>query len=98
MASQAKLSRIAINNILLATDFSPESQNAFQCAVSLAKHYVSTLFLTHVLSTESSMVAGEAGPAFTDVVRRNAEESMARLESAEGLQFLSHEVIIRCGD
>ena len=31
MASQVKLSRIAINNILLAAEFSPES-------VSLAKH------------------------------------------------------------
>jgi len=38
MASQVKLSRIAINNILLAAEFSPESQNALRCAVSLAKH------------------------------------------------------------
>ena len=35
MASQAKLSRIAINNILLATDFSPEAQNALRYAISL---------------------------------------------------------------
>ena len=55
MASQAKLSRIAINKILLATDFSPEAQNALQCAVSLAKRYGSTLFLTHVLATEGSI-------------------------------------------
>ena len=44
MASQAKLSRITINNILLATDFSAEAQNALQCAVSVAKRYGSTIF------------------------------------------------------
>lgn len=98
MTSQAKLSRIAINNILLATDFSPESQNALQCAVSLAKRYASTLFLTHILSAEGSMAAGEAWPGLTDVVRHNAEKSMAKLENTEGLQSLPHEVIIRSGD
>lgn len=98
MTSQARTSRIAINNILLATDFSPESQNALQCAVSLAKRYGSTIFLTHVLSTEDSMVAGEAWPALTHVRRHNAEKGMANLESTEDLKFLPHEVILRSGD
>jgi nucleotide-binding universal stress UspA family protein len=98
MASQAKLSRIAINRILLATDFSPESQNALQCAVSLARRYGSTLFLTHVLSTERSIVAGEAWPDLTDVVWHNVEKNLAKIEDAEGVKSLPHEVIIRSGD
>lgn len=99
MASQAKLSRIAINNILLATDFSPESQNALRCAVSLAKRYQSMLFLTHVLPPEgSSMAAVEAWPGLTDLVRHNAERSMAKLEDTKNLKALPHEVIIRSGD
>jgi len=99
MASQATLSRIAINRILLATDFSPESQNALQCAVSLAKRYQSTLFLTHVLPPEgSNMAAAEAWPAVADVMRHNAEQNMAELENTEGLRVLPHEAIIRSGD
>ena len=57
MTSQAKVSRITINKILLATDFSPEAQNALQCAVSLARRYGSKIFLTHVLATEGSIGA-----------------------------------------
>ena len=98
MASQAKLSRITINKILLATDFSPEAQNALQCAVSLAKRYGSTIFLTHVLATEGSIGAVEAWPDFADVTRRNAEQSMAKLENTEDLKLLPHEVILRSGD
>ncbi len=99
MASQAKLSRIAINNILLATDFSPEAQNALRYAVSLAKRYQSMLFLTHVLPSEgSSMAAVEAWPALIDVMRNNAERSMAKLEDTDNLKVLPHEVIMRSGD
>ncbi len=98
MASQAKLSRITINKILLATDFSPEAHNALQCAISLARRYGSTIFLTHVLAPEGSSGAMEAWPDWPDVVRHDAEQSMANLESTEGLGLLPHEVILRSGD
>ena len=98
MASQAKLSRIAINKILLATDFSSEAQNALQSAIGLAKRYESTLFLAHALPMESSLATAESWPVMTDVLRHNAEACMAKAESAEGLQFLPHEIVIRAGD
>ena len=98
MASQAKLSRIAINKILLATDFSPESQNALLCAVTLAKHYGATLFLTHVLPTEDAMGGVESWPFLIDVRHHDAERSMAKLESTEGLKPVPHEVVLRAGD
>jgi len=98
MTSQAKLSRVSINNILLATDFSPESENALQYAASLARRYGSTIFLTHVLATEGSIAAVEPCPALTDIRRHNAEQSMASLESREDLRRFSHEVIVRSGD
>ena len=100
MASQAKLSRITINKILLATDFSPEAQNALQCALSLARRYGSTIFLTHVLATEGSIGAVEAWPDLADVMRHNAEQSMAKLENTttEDLRLLTHEVILRSDD
>ena len=99
MASQAKLSRITVKNILLATDFSPEAQNALQCAGSVAKRYGSTLFLVHVLPSEGSNLATvEAWPALAEVAQQNAEKSMAALEGTEDLKFLPHEAIIRAGD
>ncbi len=98
MDSQAKLSRTSINRILLATDFSPESQNALQYAVSLARRSNSTLFLSHVLPTERSAALGEMWPVLTDIARHNAEKSMAKLQNTDDLKFLPHEVIIRSGD
>lgn len=95
MASQAKLSRITINKILLATDCSPEAQNALQCAISPARRYGSTIFLTHVLATEGS-IGAETWPALTDAMRHNAQRSMAKLENTtEDLRLLPHEVILR---
>lgn len=98
MASQAKLSHVTINNILLATDFSRESQTALQCAVSLASRYGSKIFLAHVLAPEGSMAAAEACPALVDIMRHNAEQNMANLENTRDLRFLPHEVILRSGD
>ena len=98
MPTQVKLSRIAIGKILLATDFSSESQNALKCAISLAKRYESKLFLTHAISEEASLTAGDAWPAMTDIARRNAEKSMAELERTEELQSLPHEVVMQSGE
>ena len=83
MASQATLARIGIGNILLATDFSPESQNALQCALALARRYAAKLFLTHVIPAEVSTAAGDTWPPLMDIPRRNAEASMAQLERRE---------------
>ena len=98
MATQVRLSRIAINKILLATDFSPESQNALKCAISLAKRYESKLLLAHAISGEASLTAGDVWPALTDMAQCNAEKSMAQLEQTEDLKSLPHEVVMRPGD
>lgn len=98
MASQATLSRIGISKILLATDFSPESQNALQCALALARRYASKLFITHVIPAEVSTASGDTWPPLMDMPRRNAEASMAQLEQREDLKSFPHEVIMRSGD
>lgn len=98
MTTQVKLSRIAISKILLATDFSPESQNALKCAISLAKRYQSKLFLTHAISEEASLTAGDAWPALADIARRNAKKSMVELEQTEELQSLPHDVVMQSGE
>ncbi len=98
MATQTKLSRIAINRILLPTDFSPEAQNALECAMSLARRYDATLFLTHVLPTESFVAAGEAWIDVGEAMRQNAETSMKQLEEAGKLASVPHRTIVRTGE
>ncbi len=98
MATQVKLSRIAISKILLATDFSPESQNALKCAISLTKRYESKLFLAHAVHPGSSLTTAEAWPAMPQPTRRNAEDSMVQLEQTEDVHSLIHEVLIREGE
>jgi len=97
VATLAKLSRVALNRILLATDFSPESLNALHSAVSLAKRYSAAIFLAHVLPSEGSTIAAEGWSLPTEAVRRSAEKSMARLEGAGELDSIDHEIIIRNG-
>src|ERR1035441_10642878 len=89
LAGQVKLSRIAISKILLATDFSAQSQSALKCAISLAKRYESNLFLVHTISEEALLTAEEVWPALLDTAQRNAEKSMAQLEQDKDLQSLS---------
>src|SRR5271167_521487 len=98
MLTQAKLSRIAISKILLATDFSPESENALQFALSLAKRYESRLFITHAVPEEVYITAGNIWPPMTDVARRKAETSMAQLEQREDLKTFPHEVVMQSGE
>ena len=79
MTTQVKLSRIAISKILLATDFSPESQNALQCAIFLAKRYESKLFVAHAISGAASLPTADVWPALPDLEQPNAEKNMAEL-------------------
>ena len=98
MATQVKLSRIAISKILLATDFSPESQNALKCAIFLAKRYESKLFLAHAISEEAFLTDGEVWPALLDKAQCSAGKNMAQLEQAKDLQSFPHEVVLQAGE
>jgi nucleotide-binding universal stress UspA family protein len=98
LTTQVKFSRIAISKILLATDFSPESQNALKCAISLAKRYESKLFLAHAISEETFLTGAEVWPALIDTAQRNAEKNMARIEQDQDLQSLAHEVLLQAGE
>jgi nucleotide-binding universal stress UspA family protein len=45
-------SRVALKNILLATDFSPASEAALPHALTIASHYGSRLYVAHVICPE----------------------------------------------
>jgi len=101
MATQASLSRIAISRILVATDFSPESQNALQYALALARRLESKLYITHV--TPQEIIGGvsdswAAWPPLVETASQTAQVNMAQLDQDDKLKCLAHESIIRSGD
>ncbi len=98
MASQAKLSRIAINKVLFATDFSPVSDNALHCATSFARRYGSSLIVAHVITKELPGALGDTWPVVEDTLRADAERKMARLEQADEIRTLSHNTAIIRGN
>lgn len=98
MESVAELSRVAISKILLATDFSSESQLALQYALSLAKRYESKLFITHAVPPDAGTTSVEMQLPVHDLMQSNAERNVALLEQTEELKSFPHEVIVESGE
>ena len=97
MESVAKLSRVAISNILLATDFSPESQLALQYALSLAKRY-GAKFSSPPVPPDAGITTAEMQLPVHDLMQSNAERDVALLEQTEELKSFPHEVIVESGE
>jgi len=76
-------SRIALKNILLATDFSPASEVALPHALTLASHYGSKLYIAHVICLEiMELVAPESTSKMLQQAQRFTQQNMERLLSA----------------
>jgi nucleotide-binding universal stress UspA family protein len=75
-------SRIAVKNILLATDFSPASEAALPHALTIAGHYGSKLYVAHVICPElADLLAPELSPTMLDHARGFAQQRIERLLS-----------------
>jgi len=98
MASQARLSRIAVEHLLFATDFSSESDNALHCATSFARRYGSSLTIAHVLTRETAVTMGDTWPVVEDLLQERAEKMMARLEQADEVRTVPHDITITKGN
>jgi nucleotide-binding universal stress UspA family protein len=83
---------------MFATDFSPESQNAFEYAISLSKRYESKLFIAHALQTDLCLRGVEAQWQVHDLMQSNADRELAILEQRKDLKSLRHEIIVRSGE
>lgn len=68
-------------HILLAVDFSDDSERVFQKALDMARCSNATLSLIHVVEYTSSMYAGDIPlPEDLDLDRRLAEQAVTKLE------------------
>lgn len=91
--------RIALENILLATDFSPASEAPLACAEAFARHYDSRIYLLHVIAPEADQERSARRPPLPFAEkRRSVQEHMSELTRSKCLQGIPHESIIREGD
>jgi len=92
-------SRIAINNILLATDFSEVSKAALGYACNLARWYGSKIFVTHVVPHEPYLsVPLEPIPVDLDLFWNREKQNMAAFVATRSLEEIPHEDILQRGE
>jgi nucleotide-binding universal stress UspA family protein len=91
--------RIAISNILLATDFSEVSRAALGYACNLARSYGSKIFVTHVVPPEPYLtVPLEPIPVDLDLFWNREKQNMAEFVAAKALEEIPHEDILQRGE
>jgi len=89
--------RIALKNILFATDFSPHSDVALPYALAIARQYGARLYGAHVVPSEDYLfTAPDLWPAHIQQEKQLQQEVTARLE--EQLRGAPHEVLFGVGD
>ncbi len=90
--------KVSLNNILLATDFSPASDRALEYALSLTRHYSSHLYVTHIITIEGHPTnAPGFATAREQKYRQDAKDAMAKLTRSGLLTNLSHNLVIEEG-
>jgi nucleotide-binding universal stress UspA family protein len=100
LAEQKTTTRVALNNVLFATDFSGAAQAALPYALAISRHYGSTLHSVHVIPDFNVLVHPQAVDPVTfeaayEAEKREALEHMRDLTSE--LQEVPHSTYIRRG-
>lgn len=90
--------RVTLQNVLFATDFSSSSEAALPYALSVVRAYDSQLYVAHVIRPDLfQLVPPEEADALHQSTRRHAEEQMAALLISGRLRDVPHQVLIREG-
>jgi nucleotide-binding universal stress UspA family protein len=89
---------VFFKNILVATDFSPVSDQALEYAASLARRYRSRIYLTHVITLGGHpMMEPELGESSFEKLRLTAEKSVGEILKSGRLNGIPHKVVIQEG-
>src|SRR6202162_1910292 len=97
MTTVATKTRIALTNILFATDFSPAAEAALPYAVGLAKQYGAKVHGLHVRFPATYPIVGqEAMPQVLEAAEKQAKCEAKQLH--EMLESVPHEVTVAEGD
>jgi len=78
MAVLSVTPRIAIKNIVVATDFSPASELALQHATAIARHYGAKIHLVHAIAPGGHAHAPHAAALWGREAEADAEEKLRR--------------------
>ena len=90
--------RIAVQNILFATDFSSSSEAAVPYVEAIARRYHAKVFVAHVVSPSSfACVPPEACATAFENIWEGAEAQLAEF-AASALRTVSHETLLAEGD
>jgi nucleotide-binding universal stress UspA family protein len=87
--------RVQLQNILFATDFTPSAQVALSYALKLARNYDAGVYTVNVLPHMPFVEAAQPDPEQT---RWFAEQHMADLVSSESFTGIRHEELIKQGE
>jgi nucleotide-binding universal stress UspA family protein len=97
MKAAPATTRIALKNILFATDFSPAADAALPFAIQIAKNYGGKVWGVHVNVVDNYVAtAPEAWGAMVEAAEKEAHEKTRLLN--DQLQLVEHEVWIREGN
>ena len=90
--------RLALKNVLFATDFGPVSEAALPFAVAIARRFESSIHAVHVLAPGELLAMPEAAPlALADNLIHRAEQQMAELLSSDAFEGVQHDGRVRSG-
>ena len=97
MKTVETVNRIALQNVLFATDFSPFSDAALPYAVSIARQYGGKVFATHVVAPGSyNLVPPDTWPM---AVEDEGARDQHRIDHLEGkLGTVPHDIRMKVGD
>lgn len=89
---------VRLENILVATDFSPASERALDYAVSLARRYESQIVVVHVIAADANaMMTPEIVLRTEDLVVRDAQERMGQILISGRMRDVRHKTLIEHG-
>ena len=95
MATVTAPTRIALQNVLVATDFSGCAESALKYAAGIAHHYGSTLYTVNVLPHIPFVESPDVDPG---KIKRVAEKKLAGMAGSELLKGIKHTELIREGE
>ena len=88
--------RVAFENVLVATDFSPLSEPALLWAKAIARRYGSELYVTHVISpAETALVPPEYWGSTQEAIEEAATREMEGLDT--NLRGVAHKMLLQHG-
>ncbi len=91
--------KVSLSNILVTTDFSPESDRALDYAISLARRYDARIYMAHVISPDPFFYSEPALASSTyEKVRQAAELGIANILVSGKLRGIPHEVLLEEGN